>query len=93
MFSLDNKVALVVGGTSGIGKEISLGFAEAGATVIPVSRNIEKVNKTVEAILIIDPFLFFNIYFPTSIQHKKTLFKFVLMTESNSSSPKSSAGL
>jgi NAD(P)-dependent dehydrogenase (short-subunit alcohol dehydrogenase family) len=50
MFSLNNKIALIVGGTSGIGKEISLGFAEAGATVIPLSRNEDKVNITVEDI-------------------------------------------
>lgn len=50
MFSLNGKVALIVGGTSGIGKEISLGFAEAGAVVIPVSRNQDKVNATVNEI-------------------------------------------
>jgi gluconate 5-dehydrogenase/2-deoxy-D-gluconate 3-dehydrogenase len=41
MFSLDGKVALVVGGSGALGKAITLGFAEAGADVIPASRNLE----------------------------------------------------
>ena len=44
--SLDGKRALVFGGTSGIGKSIALGFAEAGADVVPVSRRAEEVQKT-----------------------------------------------
>lgn len=42
-FGLDNKVAVVLGGTSGIGKAIALGLAEAGADVAPISRRREKV--------------------------------------------------
>ena len=44
-FSLDGKIALALGCTSGIGRQISLGLAEVGATVIPVSRTPEKVDK------------------------------------------------
>jgi NAD(P)-dependent dehydrogenase (short-subunit alcohol dehydrogenase family) len=43
--SLDGQKALVFGGTSGLGKAIALGLAEAGADVVPVSRRIEEVQK------------------------------------------------
>jgi NAD(P)-dependent dehydrogenase (short-subunit alcohol dehydrogenase family) len=39
MFDLTDKVAVVVGGTSGLGKAISLGLAEAGADVVATSRS------------------------------------------------------
>ena len=38
-FSLRNKCAVVMGGTSGIGKTLALGLAEAGADVIATSRS------------------------------------------------------
>ena len=40
---LNGKVAVVIGGTSGIGRAIALGLAEAGADVVPTSRKIEQV--------------------------------------------------
>lgn len=40
---LGGKVAVVVGGTSGIGRAIAHGFAQAGADVIPTSRREEQV--------------------------------------------------
>ncbi len=43
--SLEGKKALIFGGTSGLGKSIALGFAEAGADVVPVSRRAEEVAK------------------------------------------------
>lgn len=44
------KVALVVGGTLGIGRECSLGLAREGVRVVPVSRNQNNVNAIVELI-------------------------------------------
>src|SRR5205823_6619664 len=43
--SLEGKKALVFGGTSGLGKSMATGFAEAGADVVPVSRRQEEVAK------------------------------------------------
>src|SRR5215211_4703276 len=40
---LNGKVAVVVGGTSGIGRAIAHGFAQAGSDVIPTSRRAEQV--------------------------------------------------
>ena len=40
---LDGKVAVVIGGTSGIGRAIAHGLAQAGADVIPTSRRAEQV--------------------------------------------------
>ena len=40
---LNGKVAVVVGGTSGIGRAIAHGLAEAGADVIPTARRREQV--------------------------------------------------
>jgi NAD(P)-dependent dehydrogenase (short-subunit alcohol dehydrogenase family) len=41
--SLENRVAVVIGGTTGIGRAISLGLAEAGADVIASARHIEQI--------------------------------------------------
>jgi NAD(P)-dependent dehydrogenase (short-subunit alcohol dehydrogenase family) len=40
---LKGKVAVVIGGTSGIGRAIAHGLAQAGADVIPTSRRVEHV--------------------------------------------------
>lgn len=40
---LKGKVAVVIGGTSGIGRAIAHGFAQAGADVVPTSRRTEPV--------------------------------------------------
>lgn len=43
---LNGKTAVVIGGTSGIGRAISHGLAEAGANVVASSRRVEEVEKT-----------------------------------------------
>jgi NAD(P)-dependent dehydrogenase (short-subunit alcohol dehydrogenase family) len=43
LLELKNKVAVVVGGTSGIGRAIAHGLAQAGADVVPTSRRAEHV--------------------------------------------------
>jgi len=48
--TLHNKRALVIGGTSGIGRAIALGLAEAGADVAAVSRRAAEVDATAVAI-------------------------------------------
>lgn len=50
LFSLEGKVAVVTGGTSGIGRAISLGLAQAGANVIATARRQEQVDETANAI-------------------------------------------
>ena len=47
---LNGKVAVVVGGTSGIGRAIAHGFAQAGADVIPTSRRAEQVESAAREI-------------------------------------------
>ena len=47
---LNGKIAVVVGGTSGIGRAIAHGFAQAGADVIPTSRRAEQVENTAREI-------------------------------------------
>lgn len=49
-FSLTGQVALVIGGSSGIGREIALGFHNGGAVVVPVGKTDAKVAE-VEAAL------------------------------------------
>ncbi len=46
LFDLSGKVAVVIGGTTGIGHALSLGLADAGADVVASSRRAEEVEKT-----------------------------------------------
>jgi len=47
---LTGKVAVVIGGTSGIGRAIAHGLAEAGADVVPTSRRSEQVEMAAKEI-------------------------------------------
>jgi NAD(P)-dependent dehydrogenase (short-subunit alcohol dehydrogenase family) len=42
--NLDGQVAVVIGGTSGIGKTLALGLADAGAHVVPSSRRAAEID-------------------------------------------------
>ncbi|MGD0736996.1 MAG: SDR family oxidoreductase [Terracidiphilus sp.] len=46
LFDLGGRVAVVTGGTTGLGHAIALGLAEAGADVVASSRRLEQVKKT-----------------------------------------------
>lgn len=46
LFDLSGRVAVVTGGTTGIGYAIALGLAQSGADVIATSRRTEQVEKT-----------------------------------------------
>ena len=51
LFDLSGRLAVVVGGTSGIGRAIALGLADAGADVVVTGRraaNVEAVAAEIE---------------------------------------------
>jgi len=50
VFELEGKVAVVTGGTSGIGRAMSIGLAQAGADVIATARRQQNVDETADAI-------------------------------------------
>ena len=50
LLELTGKVAVVIGGTSGLGRAIAHGLAEAGADVIPTSRRTEQVDAAAKEI-------------------------------------------
>jgi len=54
-FSLDGNVALVTGGTRGIGRAIALAFAQAGARVVVASRKPDAVEATVKELRAVGP--------------------------------------
>jgi len=53
-FDLSGRVAVVVGGTSGIGQTIGRGLAEAGADVIPTGRRTDMVDAAAKEIEALD---------------------------------------
>lgn len=48
LFDLTGRVAVVLGGTTGLGHAISVGLAEAGANVVASSRRMEQVSAVAE---------------------------------------------
>ncbi|WP_156289674.1 SDR family NAD(P)-dependent oxidoreductase [Oceanobacillus salinisoli] len=50
IFNLEGKVAIVTGGSRGIGETMAKALAEVGATVVIASRNIEKCKEVVRQI-------------------------------------------
>jgi NAD(P)-dependent dehydrogenase (short-subunit alcohol dehydrogenase family) len=50
LFNLSGRIAVVMGGTSGIGRVIALGLAEAGADVVATGRRENLVNEVAAAI-------------------------------------------
>jgi NAD(P)-dependent dehydrogenase (short-subunit alcohol dehydrogenase family) len=50
LFNLTGRVAVVMGGTSGIGRTMALGLAEAGADVVATGRREELVNAVADEI-------------------------------------------
>lgn len=50
LFDLSGRVAVVVGGTTGLGYAISIGLAEAGADVVATSRRLEQVTQVADEI-------------------------------------------
>ena len=50
LFDLSGRVAVVVGGTSGIGRAIALGLADAGADVVATGRRRDLVEQTAKEI-------------------------------------------
>jgi NAD(P)-dependent dehydrogenase (short-subunit alcohol dehydrogenase family) len=50
LFDLSGRVAVITGGTTGMGREIALGFAGAGADVVASARRQEQVNAVAKEI-------------------------------------------
>ena len=46
LFDLGGKIALVTGGSRGLGRSMVLGFAKAGADVVIASRKLEGCQKS-----------------------------------------------
>ena len=45
MFNLKNRVAVITGASSGLGKQMSYAFAESGADLVLLARRIERLEE------------------------------------------------
>ena len=45
MFNLKGRVAVITGASSGLGKQMAKGFAEAGADLVILARRIERLEE------------------------------------------------
>lgn len=70
LFNLDNKIAIVTGGSSGLGRSMAKAFAQAGANVIIADINIENAQKTSDEIKKLGKQSF---SIETDVTHKKDL--------------------
>ncbi|UOQ42753.1 glucose 1-dehydrogenase [Halobacillus salinarum] len=52
-FSLKNKLAVITGGTKGIGKAITMAFAESGADVFIIARNEDDLNAVQQEVVML----------------------------------------
>ncbi len=50
MFSLEGKVALITGASGAIGRDISISLAKAGADIIALGRNADRLSETAEMV-------------------------------------------
>lgn len=50
MFNLSGRVAVVTGASSGLGRQMSIGFAKQGADLVILARRVEKLNAVAEEI-------------------------------------------
>lgn len=50
LLDLDGRVAVVVGATSGLGRAMAIGLAEAGADVVPTGRRADRLDEACDAI-------------------------------------------
>ena len=51
MFSLKGKVAVITGASSGLGRQMALGFANQGASVVLLARRVDKLKEVAKEIL------------------------------------------
>jgi NAD(P)-dependent dehydrogenase (short-subunit alcohol dehydrogenase family) len=51
LFRLDNKVAIVTGGGRGLGQQMAIGLAEAGAEVVICSRKLNNCQEVANKIM------------------------------------------